>query len=542
MKGTLVKFALVVLLSLALPLALGSAFSGSAASAPAAVYQIPPDILSPTHPETDTWYPGNDPVFTWSPTVHEPASLVPVADSLQLVAPYQAGASLFVTGSGLQRFIFGDPAYPVPAGSMSNYPDFPGYAGVVDATAGYLYDAWGAGGALSQFRVTDISDMSNPVPLGWWGGYDPGEILWPLKAFGIYVYVESSDGCMKIFNVDNPTSPQLEGCYPGGADLDISGGYTYVAGPTSFNIYDLFDTSSPVPVGSYAIGASSVAVSGSYAYLGGPNGLDIIDVSDPANPALARHYDQVPPGNWQLKLDGGYMYARYWPGYLFVYNLGDPTDPQYLGSFTTGQSSDMEVRGGIAYIAEGAAGLRAIDAYPCPMQYSYVLDGFPWTIPDAVPEGTDTQAAFTDLPDGEYFFHVASVEGSTVGPTSTRRVRIGATCGQSPLLSLGNPSPYWAGFADYLAGELTVDYDLANNGATDAFNVSLIFLSATRGVTLCATCTPTLTAGTIGQGQTQTVTQRYTVPPGVTAFLVQFTGSAEDICGNSYGYGPQPPP
>lgn len=110
-----------------------------------------------------------------------------------------------------------------------------------------------------------------------------------------------------------------------------------------------------------------------------------------------------------------------------------------------------------------------------------------------------------------------------------------ASCAR-PALSLICPTGdkvYWAGYGDYTAGLLSVEYGIAN-GANDATNVQLVNIATTSGVSL-ATGIP-VAMGNIAAGTSASATVKFNVPSGVVSFKSVVFVSAQDACGNTYNY------
>jgi hypothetical protein len=112
-------------------------------------------------------------------------------------------------------------------------------------------------------------------------------------------------------------------------------------------------------------------------------------------------------------------------------------------------------------------------------------------------------------------------------------------CDTTPVLSLGQPAPFWASYADYTAGLLSVTYPVNNIGGATAFNVNLTYSTATNGVTV-ASALPA-SAGNIAAGASVPVTVQYSLSPGVASFSTTNGATAEDNCGTTHTYGTQPP-
>ncbi len=103
-----------------------------------------------------------------------------------------------------------------------------------------------------------------------------------------------------------------------------------------------------------------------------------------------------------------------------------------------------------------------------------------------------------------------------------------------PTLSLSLTSVYWGSYTDYTAGLLSIDYSIANSGASNAFNVQITNATATNGV-IPVVSLP-IPVGDIAAGGSAPVTIQYTVPGGVGSFVASLIASAEDSRGITYTY------
>lgn len=84
----------------------------------------------------------------------------------------------------------------------------------------------------------------------------------------------------------------------------------------------------------------------------------------------------------------------------------------------------------------------------------------------------------------------------------------------------GNPGVYWANWDDYVAGLLSVDYKLTNNGPGTAHNLHIETATASSGVTL-GSLLPDL--GCLQAGDWTIFTLKWHVPGGVQTFTTQLT-------------------
>lgn len=111
----------------------------------------------------------------------------------------------------------------------------------------------------------------------------------------------------------------------------------------------------------------------------------------------------------------------------------------------------------------------------------------------------------------------------------------------SPSLGLSASSVYWGSYADYTAGDLSVDYQLANSGQGDAASVQMVMFAATNGVSSLSSAP--LSIGSLPAGQSATFTVHYQVPPSLVYFQTTTYATASDLSGHSFQLpGPAPMP
>jgi hypothetical protein len=110
--------------------------------------------------------------------------------------------------------------------------------------------------------------------------------------------------------------------------------------------------------------------------------------------------------------------------------------------------------------------------------------------------------------------------------------------GGQPQLSLSKSSVYWASYADYTNGVLSVGYGIANGGSSDAYDAQIVGSVNAAGV--ISVNTP-LAVGNISAGGSAPATVTYHVPAGVGSFSTVVYATASDACGTGYSYpGPYP--
>ncbi|MHB8859140.1 MAG: NosD domain-containing protein [Thermoleophilia bacterium] len=189
---------------------------------------------------------------------------------------------------------------------------------------------------------------------------------------------------------------------------------------------------------------------------------------------------------------------------IFLFG-GSTTNTVYQNSFLNNTGQARDDAGGNAF---------NIDA---PNGGNYWSD---WTAPDGNHDG------FVDNP---YVFSGGQDNLPWAAQTGWSVLAPG-----KPALSLRNPVPYWASYADYILGKLSVDMTLANVGANNAYGAQISSCGNNNGVNLL---TPLpLSLGDIRAGGSVSATLSYDIPQGVTSWRSVVGVSALDADLNPYTY------
>lgn len=136
------------------------------------------------------------------------------------------------------------------------------------------------------------------------------------------------------------------------------------------------------------------------------------------------------------------------------------------------------------------------------------------------------------LQPGTYTATVSVVDGNQMIGDATGNFNI-LCSGAAPTLSLTRTGTYWASYADYVAGILTVDFRITNVSGIDAYNVRVIGTMNTNGV---FNLDPLPPAANIVAGGHAGFTVLFNVPEGVTLFRSTVYATAQDPCGNTFSY------
>jgi|GEM_PF-4967033 len=112
---------------------------------------------------------------------------------------------------------------------------------------------------------------------------------------------------------------------------------------------------------------------------------------------------------------------------------------------------------------------------------------------------------------------------------------LASSCSQGrPSLTFTNGPVYWASYADYVARDLTVGYEIVNGGSSVAYSTRITGSSSSDGVTL-AYGLPVIDQD-VSVGSSIKGSLKYQVPEGVGTFAKVVTSTAEDGCGTVYSY------
>ena len=249
-----------------------------------------------------------------------------------------------------------------------------------------------AEGNFAYLTVGDtltVFDLSNPAAPERRGSFSFPEKVWGFNVIDSLAYVAAGHSGLWIVDFSNAEMPVLRGSVktPGQAkNVAVSGTRAVVADHmTGVDVIDVSDLNAPLSIGSvYTDGyARDVAMVGTQAYaVDHPAGFYILDMTaaDPLEPvgslqsASAPRFVEIlestPP---VAVLVGGIPYdplrvlrqgaAPDDPsGTLQLYDISDPAAPVAIATFSTpGDAQRAELKGSLAYVADGPTGLTVVD-------------------------------------------------------------------------------------------------------------------------------------------------------------------------------------
>lgn len=196
----------------------------------------------------------------------------------------------------------------------------------VAVTGNYAYIGYhwlSDAGYDSGIQAVDVSDPVSPFLAGEAElpqSFAEIKKVQSIAVAGGYAYAADIYNGLAIFDLSQPTKPQLEAaCYmPSALDVSVSGNYAYVAcagyglrvvnvNPDSFT--DNLDSLSVVATSQYDGGTTktvSVEASGNYAYIGDVDlGMLVVDISSPENvyegSVIGQYYDAL--GAYRISFD-----------------------------------------------------------------------------------------------------------------------------------------------------------------------------------------------------------------------------------------------
>ncbi|MDO8735692.1 MAG: fibronectin type III domain-containing protein [Thermoleophilia bacterium] len=141
-------------------------------------------------------------------------------------------------------------------------------------------------------------------------------------------------------------------------------------------------------------------------------------------------------------------------------------------------------------------------------------------------------------PDTTYYWRATSYDGMANGTASAEAsfstTPVGDPSYRPDIVPLKDPHSYWNSYADFLAGELSVDLQIANLGLFGAYDVSITGATNSNGVTLSSSLP--VHFGNINGGTTAMMTLKYHIPAGAGSMVTRLEGTASNSMGVTYYY------
>lgn len=247
----------------------------------------------------------------------------------------------------------------LPINSLANIGDtIFGVAAAVD----YPYSGW-----LELFAL-DASDPTTPVPIGRYVDDRPWPAVYTdLQAHQGHLFA-TGEGYLGVFDVSDPTAPQLAAEYGFGSDgpcLFLGDNLYLVGAPFHLDVYDAADPLQITPLADNVL--DGVLGIGGYNDIlivsrnAADPVLEFYQVTDPLAPTLiasvaAEAYHR------HLWIRGEFLFAQPYAGEVEVFSIADPTAPVSLSSIPIiGTVRNLRLEQDILYLAVRGEGMQVVD-------------------------------------------------------------------------------------------------------------------------------------------------------------------------------------
>ncbi len=224
---------------------------------------------------------------------------------------------------------------------------------------GLAYLTPGPGTAL----ILDFSDPSNPVVVG--NLVTDGDFR-DLDFQGDVMYIADGRNGLVSADVSDPAEPSVlgswwEASYPSGVAVDDRAAFI-ADGVFGLHVLDVHDPLHPVVISRLPMidPPDNLDVAGEYAIgWDSQTGIDVIDVAALGQPERVAHLD-VPASGLAVAGDVAYVVRS---AQFTSIDLSDPRHPMVLGGCAIPEYAGYDVcaHGGLAYVANGDAGLVIVD-------------------------------------------------------------------------------------------------------------------------------------------------------------------------------------
>lgn len=234
------------------------------------------------------------------------------------------------------------------------------------AAVDYPYSGW-----LELFAL-DASDPTGPVPLGRYVDDRPFPPVYTnLQAHEGYLYA-TGEGILGLFDVSDPTAPQLATEYSFGSDgpcLFLGDNLYLVGYPFHLDVYDAADPLQITPLAQTVLDGVLAVAGYDDILIVSRNAanpvLEIYQVTDPQTPILissvaAEAYHR------QLWVEGELLFCQSHSGPVEVFSIADPAAPVSLSSIPIiGAVRDHWMEEELLYLAVMGEGMQVVDMeYP----------------------------------------------------------------------------------------------------------------------------------------------------------------------------------
>jgi hypothetical protein len=274
---------------------------------------------------------------------------------------------VYSAGEDLEIIDVSNPASPVTVAILPSL-----YAEAIEVVGGLLYAAsiWPkfdlSTGDWYGLEVIDVMDPSNPFKVGHSSGTGRS-----IEIAGDFAYL--GDLGVTVVDISNPAAPSRRGSVISSSEpsfaLAVFGGHAYHVQHDRVDIVDLSVRDTPVEVGWTVLenpnappaSVNDVEVSDDIAYLAigedrgwedSEKGLRTMDVSDPTAPSLLGGIDTADVA-LDVELAGGLAFVAAGTDGLRVFDVANPSAPVAAGALALpGSTAKLELVGTTAYVVD----------------------------------------------------------------------------------------------------------------------------------------------------------------------------------------------
>ena len=242
-----------------------------------------------------------------------------------------------------------------------------GAADLIEVSDGRAY--------VTSERTLTVYDVADPASPTRAGSYTFPEKIWGFEVVGSVVYAAVDFFGLAILDVSDIGEPTLRGAIktPGQAKgVGVYRNRALVADHVEgVDLIDISDPSDPVALGSFYLDGypRDVAAAGPLAFaVDAPTGVYVFDLSRPGPPEpIGMVQSARSPSSVEAPAPSGGdapdVVCMVGGGLLQVYDVSNPSAPVNTADFPTpgGRPLRVTVRGSLAYVADGPAGLQVVD-------------------------------------------------------------------------------------------------------------------------------------------------------------------------------------
>lgn len=325
----------------------------------------------------------NNPILVGTCDLDSEAKLVEVNDTYAYV----------VTNSlQLEIIDISNPSQPESIGSI--FTEYTIIEAYLDGSTLYLFDYREE--PMIVFSYLNVYDLTNPVSPQLICDYSFESLVSDIYIRDNVAYIATDWTGLHLINVTNPSAPTHIGVYTNVypynmfhsvravEDLIVIGGYTLL------EVIDSSDPEELIQIGTYDIPRNlyEICLNGNYAYLPTLDGFEIVDIHDHNTPIpVGRYSDSFYSNKIDISIEGNYAYIATGLGPLLIVNVSDPLTPYEEGYYRDegypNQIYGVDIVDTLAFISMRPKGFQIANIADPQNTYKvseYQISGFPRTI------------------------------------------------------------------------------------------------------------------------------------------------------------------